>query len=254
VTPEVPVRVASTTMLVRQAPNLQVMMVKRNHQIDFFSGAMVFPGGKVEPGDLDPAWARLAAGWADVPEEERGPRIAALRETFEECGVITATSGERLPAFDVRSARAAMEAGKLSFLDLIGSNGIRIDLTRLGLFARWLTPPIVPKRFDTFFYLIEMPEGQEVAHDGRETVENEWIEPAAALRLAEAGRRTIVFPTRMNLRLLAQSATVHQAIEAARGRTSRQVSPRVEHRGARRYLMLSPEDGYGDVEVLLEIG
>jgi hypothetical protein len=112
----------------------------------------------------------------------------------------------------------------------------------------------VPKRFDTFFYLIEMPEGQEVANDGRETVENEWIEPAAALRLAEAGRRTIVFPTRMNLRLLAQSQSVRQAIEAAIIRKSRQVSPRVVQRGTQRYLMLSLEDGYGDVEELLVIG
>jgi 8-oxo-dGTP pyrophosphatase MutT (NUDIX family) len=241
-------------MLVRQAPDLQVMMVKRNQQIDFFSGAMVFPGGKVEPDDLDPRWARLAVGWADISVEERGPRIAALRETFEECGVMAAVSSGTLPRFDALAARSAIEASELSFSEFIESNGIKIDLSRLTLFARWLTPPIVPKRFDTFFYLVEMPAGQEVAHDGRETVENEWVEPAAALQLAATGQRTIVFPTRMNLQLLAQSSSIPKAIEAALGRRSRQVSPRIEQRGTERYLTLSPEDGYGQIEELLEIG
>jgi 8-oxo-dGTP pyrophosphatase MutT (NUDIX family) len=72
-------------MLIRETQGLQVLKVQRNHQIDFFSGAMVFPGGKVEPQDADPGWSRAAVGWNSAPEEERAPRIAALRETFEEC-------------------------------------------------------------------------------------------------------------------------------------------------------------------------
>jgi 8-oxo-dGTP pyrophosphatase MutT (NUDIX family) len=253
-TPPSPIRVASTIMLVRQVPNLQVLMVKRNREIDSFSGAMVFPGGKVEPRDLDQVWEQWVIGWNDVPDDERGPRVAAVRETFEECGVLVATDRPVIAGIDVTATRAEMEGGRLSFLDFVRTHDIKIDLTQLTRFARWLTPPIVPKRFDTFFYLIEMPGGQDAAHDGREAVENEWIEPEAALKLAECGHRTIVFPTRMNLRLLSRSGSIREAIEMAMVRKLRQVSPSIELRDGQRFLRLSPEDGYGDVNEPLSLG
>jgi len=245
---QAPIRIASTAMLIRETQGLQVLMVQRNHHIDFFSGAMVFPGGKVEPQDADPGWSRAAVGWNSAPEEERAPRIAALRETFEECGVLSAAGLVQIGTDEAQDARASIEAGRLSFLDFVRSKGIEPDLTRLTLFARWLTPPIVPKRFDTFFYLIEMPEGQVVLHDGHETIENEWVAPAAALRLAETGQRTILFPTRMNLRLLSETPTLKEAVQRSGLRKPRQVSPSVEVRDGKRYIRLSRDDGYGDVE------
>lgn len=253
-TPSSPIRIASTIMLVQQAPNLQVLMIKRNREIDSFSGAMVFPGGKVEPSDLDQAWEQRVIGWHDVPDDERGPRVAAVRETFEECGVLVATDRPVISSIDVTAMRREMDGGRLSFIDFVRTHDIKIDLTRLTRFARWLTPPIVPKRFDTFFYLIEMQRGQDVAHDGREAVGNEWIEPEAALRLAESGHRTIVFPTRMNLRLLSRSGSIREAIEMAMLRKSQQVSPSIELRDGQRFLRLSPEDGYGDVDEPLSLG
>lgn len=245
---DAPIRIASTTMLVRGLDELEVLMVKRNQQIDFFSGAMVFPGGKVEQQDLDPEWAAWTAGWTEVPADERGPRIAALREAFEECGVVAAAKAFSMPPTERLAARTAIEAGQLRFLDFVRSVDVRLDLSRLTLFARWLTPPIVPKRFDTFFYLVEMPSGQTAAHDGRETVDNEWVTPAAALQLAESGARTILFPTRMNLQLLARERSLADAVASARLRPRRQVMPQIEMRDGRKYLRLSEDDGYGAVE------
>jgi 8-oxo-dGTP pyrophosphatase MutT (NUDIX family) len=238
-------------MLIRETHGLQILMVKRNHQIDFFSGAMVFPGGKVEPQDADPGWPAAAMGWNSTPEEERAPRIAALRETFEECGVLGAAGPVQIGRDEAQDARVAIEAGRLSFLDFVRSRGIKPDLMRLTLFARWLTPPIVPKRFDTFFYLIEMPEGQDVLDDGRETIENEWLAPSAALRLAETGQRRILFPTRMNLRLLSETSALKEAVQRSGLRKPRPVSPSVEVRDGKRYIRLYRDDGYGEVEELI---
>lgn len=251
---DAPIRIASTVMLVRQAAEIEVLMVKRNQQIDFFSGAMVFPGGKVEPSDLDPVWANHTVGLDATIEEERAPRIAALRETFEETGVL-ACADCSLSSADADTARARMDAGSLTFLDFVRERGLRLDVARPVLFARWLTPPVVPKRFDTFFYLIDMPDDQAARHDGREAVENEWVSAREALRRGDAGERTILFPTRQNLRLLSQTSTIAEAVSASRGRSRRQVMPRIETRDdGQRFLRLSPEDGYGEVLEALTAG
>lgn len=245
--PEGTIRAAATTLLVREHGALEVLMVKRNKEIDFFSGAMMFPGGKVEPQDLDPRWAELARGWRDVADEERGPRIAAIREAFEECGVIAAADGFALGSGEAAQARGRIESGEQSFVDFLAARDIRVDLSRLTLFSRWLTPPVTPKRFDTFFYLVAAPANQCVAQDGREIVETEWVAPGEALRRAAAGERTILFPTRLNLRQLAESSTLAAAVESAGRRPPRQVTPQIESRDGERFLRLAPEDGYGDV-------
>lgn len=243
-----PIRIASTTMLVRETCEMEVLMVKRNDEIDFFSGAMLFPGGKVEPQDYNERWADHAKGWHDIAEEERAPRIAALRETFEECGVLAAAGTLKLDPAETLETRAAVESGDLPFLDYVRSRQITVDLTELTLFSRWLTPPVVPKRFDTFFYLVTMPAGQTIAHDGRETIENEWVSPAEALQRATAGERRILFPTKMNLRHLAESTNITEAVAKAEARPRRQVVPTIDTRHGRKIVRLSQEDGYGYAE------
>lgn len=244
---DLPVRTASTMMLVREAPAVEVLMVKRNHAIDHFSGAMVFPGGKVEPSDTDPAWAGQAQGWDDIPEAERGPRISAIRETFEECGILPAVQGYAADPGGTKALRSAMDRGEASFLGYLQAQGLRPDLRALSLFARWRTPPVVPKRFDTYFYLVEAPAEQVAQADGRETVSAEWIAAGTALELAARGERTIVFPTRMNLSLLARTASIADAVKAAALRPARVVEPMVELQGGQRFLRLRDEDGYGPV-------
>lgn len=248
----VPVRAAATVMMIREAERLEVLMVRRHHQVDFVSGAMVFPGGKIEESDADPAWAEHAVGWDSVPEAERGPRVAAIREAFEESGVVIGAGGAASPPHALE-IRKAVDAGEVLFLDYIRQQGMTIDIGALTLFSRWRTPPVVPKRFDTFFYMAPVPAGQTALSDGRETVEAEWIVPDEALRLAAAGQRRIVFPTRMNLKLLASTPTLTDAVAAASRRQHLTVEPNIVTRGDMRYVSIDASHGYGAVEEPLEV-
>lgn len=246
------IRPAATVLLLRDNPDLEVLMIRRHAMIDFVPGAMVFPGGKTSAADADPAWAGQVDGWQALPEDERALRIAALREAFEETGLIPGSPDAAVP--DAMALRRAVEDGTLPFLTVMQRLGLRPDLARLIPFARWVTPPVVPKRFDTRFYLIRADTLPEVTVDGREAVAAEWIAPARALALAVAGQRQIVFPTRMNLQRLAESTTTAAAILAARARPARCVEPQVELRGDERWITLVPEDGYGPVAERLMAG
>jgi 8-oxo-dGTP pyrophosphatase MutT (NUDIX family) len=245
---------AATILLVRDRPAFQVLMVKRHHQIDFASGALVFPGGKAEAGDADPLWEARAFGWAETAPSERALKIAAIREAFEESGVLLARSEDRAPCAPVPEslqAREAVSRGERTFLDLVSALKLRLDLSALSLYARWITPPVTPKRFDTWFFIALAPRDQLAVCDGSETVDAEWISPNGALRLAAAGERKVIFPTRMNLQLLAESAAGEDAIAAARRRPGIVVEPRLEDRDGVRVLTLAPEAGYGPVAVPL---
>jgi 8-oxo-dGTP pyrophosphatase MutT (NUDIX family) len=249
------IKPAATILLLRDQPSFEVLMVKRHHQIDFASGALVFPGGKSHAGDHDPAWADQVLGWEAHDAEQRALRIAAIREVFEEAGILLAKrrdgapiGGEACP-MDVRQA---VDAGATAFLDVVRDLGARLDLDALTTFARWITPPLTPKRFDTWFYVVKAPDDQLAACDGRETVDAEWIAPAEALRLGEAGERKVIFPTRMNLKLLAEASGAEDAVGRAAGRTLVTVQPQIQDRPHGRVLVLPPDAGYGAVEERLE--
>jgi 8-oxo-dGTP pyrophosphatase MutT (NUDIX family) len=251
----VPVRPAATVLLLRDAPEFQVLMVKRHHQIDFASGALVFPGGKTAPGDHDPAWAEHALGWAAIEPDQRPFRIAAVREIYEEAGILIARDarGVSFPgderAHDARDAIAKDERG---FLDLVRELEVSIDLTALTVFARWITPEFTPKRFDTWFYVARADSEQLAICDGWETVDAEWIAPAEALRLADAGQRTVIFPTRMNLQLLAEASSAADAIARAGARRLVTVLPVVERRETGRFLVIPSDAGYGEIAEPME--
>ena len=247
----VPIRPAATIMLVRDEPAFEVLMVKRHHQIDFVPGAMVFPGGKTHAGDHDPSWAGRCDGWAMVSAEERPLRIAAIREAYEETGLLIARDGENC-AFAGHElavqARDAIARDQRQFLDLVKELDLRLDLRGLTPFARWITPAMMPKRFDTWFYIAAAPLDQLAAHDGWETVDSEWVEPAEVLRMGAAGERKVIFPTRMNLQLLAESSSAAEATARAAARTLVTVEPRVQQRADGGYLVIPADAGYGHVE------
>jgi 8-oxo-dGTP pyrophosphatase MutT (NUDIX family) len=253
--PDVPILPAATILLLRDQPTFEVLMVKRHHQIDFASGALVFPGGKSHAGDHDPAWSEHALGWEGFDPEQRGLRVAAIREVFEEAGILLARRADGAPIggeacpMDVRQA---VDAGTTPFLEVVRDLGAKLDLSALTVFARWITPPLTPKRFDTWFYVVRAPEDQLAACDGRETVDAEWIAPSEALRLAEAGERKVIFPTRMNLRLLAEARDADDAVKRAEARPLVTVQPQVQERPHGRVLVLPPDAGYGVVEERLE--
>jgi hypothetical protein len=135
-----------------------------------------------------------------------------------------------------------------SFLSLVVELGIVLDIAALTVFARWITPSMMPKRFDTWFYVAKADGDQIAACDGRETVDAEWIQPREALRLAETGERTIIFPTRMNLQLLGESGCGDEAVAKAGARPLVTVEPVVEQRPAGSVLTIPVDAGYGAVE------
>jgi 8-oxo-dGTP pyrophosphatase MutT (NUDIX family) len=251
----VPIRPAATILLLRDAPEFEVLMVKRHHQIDFDSGALVFPGGKTHAGDHDPAWADHAIGWATEAPDQQALRVAAVREVYEEAGILIARDGlgASFPGDErAHDARDAIAKDERAFIDLVRELDVSIDLTALVVFARWITPSMMPKRFDTWFYAARADSKQLAICDGWETVDAEWIAPAEALRLAEAGERKVIFPTRMNLQLLAESQSAAEAMERAAARTLVTVEPKVTSRPGGSVLVIPSDAGYGAVEEPME--
>jgi 8-oxo-dGTP pyrophosphatase MutT (NUDIX family) len=248
--PAVPILPAATILMLRDDP-FEVLMVKRHHQIDFAAGALVFPGGKTHAGDDDPRWEERCLGWGDALPHKRPLRIAAIREAYEEAGILLARHLGGAPFRGDERATAAREdigRDRRPFIDLIVELDLYLDLEALSVFARWITPPIMPRRFDTWFYVARAPDEQLAVCDGSETVDAEWIAAAEALRLAEIGERTVIFPTRMNLQLLAEARSAEDAIARARARELVTVEPKVQERDGERVLVIPPDAGYGAVE------
>lgn len=215
-----PIRLSATILLLRDDPDVQVLMVKRHYEIDFASGALVFPGGKAHEDDEDPAWADWTDG--DFSGTEQAARISAVREAFEESGIILARprsargSGAALVGQEVAGRLAPMrgpvDRREANFLALMQEHDLILALDALVHFGHWITPTMMPKRFDTHFYLAATPPGQVAEQDGRETTEAVWLGPQQALDMEAAGEATIIFPTRMNLGKLAETATTEAAL------------------------------------------
>ncbi|NDC59655.1 MAG: NUDIX hydrolase, partial [Alphaproteobacteria bacterium] len=231
----------------------EVLMVERHYQIDFASGALVFPGGKLAKEDYDPAWSDHVD--AAPQANDSAFRIGAIREAFEESGLLLArhraargVGGGLIEAAALEAAiphRAQVAAGEASFLGLIRDLDLVLALDLLTPFAHWVTPKGMPKRFDTWFYLAVAPAAQIAVCDGHEAVEACWIAPRDALAAAASGARKIIFPTRMNLEMLATADDVETALAQARGRTIVRVEPEVvrEESGAL-VLTIPAEAGY----------
>jgi 8-oxo-dGTP pyrophosphatase MutT (NUDIX family) len=248
--PDVPILPAATILLLRDEPSFEVLMVRRHHQIDFAAGALVFPGGKTHGGDDDPRWEARTLGWDASLPHKRALRIAAIREAYEEAGVLLARHEGGAPFRGDDRAHAARDdigRDRRPFIDLIEELDLFLDLEALTVFAHWITPPLTPRRFDTWFYVARAPEEQLAVCDGSETVDAEWISPHEALRLGEAGERTVIFPTRMNLKLLGEASSAEDAAVRARAREVVTVLPQITERDGERVLVIPPNAGYGAV-------
>jgi 8-oxo-dGTP pyrophosphatase MutT (NUDIX family) len=253
VAPVEPVLAATVVLLRDGDGGLELLMIERHGDIAFAGGALVFPGGKLDPGDADPALRARCGECGPLGAGELALRVAGVREAFEECGVLLAGArGERrlLPAVRAREIgarwREALAADRATVGELIEREDLWLACERLVPFAHWITPEFMKRRFDTWFFLAEAPAGQEAVHDGGESVSTRWIRPAEAIAEAEAGRLPIMFPTLMNLRKLARHATTADALAAARSAPIVAVLPRIEQAadGTRR-LRIPPEAGYG---------
>ena len=246
-------KLAATILLVRDgASGLEVFMVERHHKIDFATGAMVFPGGKIEPGDSDPRLRERCTGAHALDADELGIRVGAIRETFEECGVLLARprgssaliSADRLRELEVRW-RGRLNSDEAGLAEVAQSEDLELACDLLVPYAHWVTPEIVPKRFDTYFFLVAAPLDQVALHDGGESVGSVWTTAQHALAEAEAGRRTIIFPTLMNLNLLGASRDVADALARTRARSVVTVRPRIGRTpDGKPELLIPPEAGY----------
>jgi 8-oxo-dGTP pyrophosphatase MutT (NUDIX family) len=256
----VPAALSATILLVRDgARGLEVFMVQRHHRIDFATGAMVFPGGKLEEGDFDAALRGRARGAEGLSNAELALRAGAIRETFEEARVLLARrrgqeallSGAELRAVEVRH-RAALEGHALRLPELTAAEDLELACDRLVPFAHWITPEFMPKRFDTWFFLVAAPADQIAVHDGHESVDSLWLRPSDAVAEAGAGRRMIIFPTLLNLKKLGRAASVAEALGAARREPIVTVLPRVVETERGRVLRIPPDAGYGLAEETVE--
>jgi 8-oxo-dGTP pyrophosphatase MutT (NUDIX family) len=240
---------AATILLVRDTSSgLEVFMVKRHHQIDFATGALVFPGGKTAAGDGDPGLAAWTDAVDTFPSRLRAPVATAIREAFEETGILLArdiatgelVTGERLDA--LAPYRARLEKGEIGLCDFAGGENLRLAFDRLVHFAHWITPRHMPKRFDTHFFIARAPEGQIGSHDGRESVDSVWISPKDAI--SDSTRWKVIFPTRLNLMKLAQSKTTGEALSTAMATPPLTVEPWVEEGTDGPILRIRDDAGY----------
>jgi 8-oxo-dGTP pyrophosphatase MutT (NUDIX family) len=249
-------RPASTILLVRDGSGagggIEVFMMVRHYEIDFASGALVFPGGSVDAGDQ---------GIVDQPELYTGCdgldtatlnfRIAAIRETFEESGILLARprgSGQLIDAAwagEIAAAhRALLCAGEVSFAQILVQHDLVLALDVLVPYAHWITPEKMPKRFDTWFFLAAAPPEQVGAHDGKESTDSIWVSPREALEGGDSGRFKLPFPTTRNLIKLGRQPSVKAALEDARHRPIVTVMPVMTKDGDRRQLRIPAEAGY----------
>ena len=218
-------------LLVRDGSDgVEVFMLERHLRSDFAGGALVFPGGKVDPADRSlpaPQWAGIdpvavAERMQTDPGRALALHVAAVRETFEEAGFLFARrGGDAVTARDlevVAADRARQAAGRAdaAWAQFLAEHGLVLDLGALAWWSWWVTPVGLHRRYDTRFFVAAVPATQEGAHDDVETTSSRWTTPAAALEDAREGRAMVIYPTRKNLEALAAFASADEAVAAAR--------------------------------------
>lgn len=251
-------RLSSTVLLVRDDPTLRVLMVVRSYQIDFASGAYVFPGGKVSADDRLDGWSEHVDG--EYSGDERAVRIGGLREVFEESGLLHARKrSEPLGSTihgdlceELAPHRGPVDRGEESFLALMQKHDLVLNLNALTPYAHWITPDMMPKRFDTRFFIAKAPVGQTACHDGRETTDAVWCDPADILAKEKTGEAKLLFPTRVNLEWLEDVMTSEAALDQAEKREIVTVLPVVQRRETGAVLVIPNEAGYRVSEEPLE--
>ena len=244
-----PVRDAATIALVRDAADgLEVYLLRRVRAMAFASGMHVFPGGSVDPADAGaevgwtgPGAPEWAAAFATDAPLARALVCAAVRETFEECGVLLAGPHPDALVADVsdddwEAERVALEGRALSLSDLLARRSLLLRADLLRPLAHWITPEVEPKRFDTRFFLAQMPAGQATRDVGSEADQRVWIRPQDALDQGLA----MMPPTAAVLRDLADHADVASALAAPR--TIAPVLPKLIVRADDSVAMLLPGD------------
>ena len=232
--PGVVVRDAATVMLVRDgATGLEVFMVRRHLGAAFVAGAYVFPGGAVDDADREADVATVCEGRSDAaasralglepPVGGLAYWVAAVRECFEEAGVLLARlpGGSMLDTGDPDLAarfaghRRAVHAGQANLLDVCVQEGLELAVDGMHYFSHWVTPVGAPRRFDTRFFVARAPAGQVARHDEQETIAHHWIGPTEALARHREGGYELILPTLRSLEAITRFDDAEALLRAA---------------------------------------
>ena len=259
----VPIRAAATVLLIADRPELKILMMRRHANTLFAGGMWVFPGGAVDPEDVEIAVTGPVE--LDYPgpitvtaaEHHRSYYVAAIRECFEEAGILLTHADPDRPTPPVllleRQAelRAQLNAGAIGFKQLLTDHHLIPAAGLIKPVARWITPLGSPKRFDARFFLAKHPLNQDSSHDKGELVDSEWLSPSEILRRFEAGDMAIMTPTlRMiqNLQAFESTAAVMSAIHQTVDYHQVLVDPETKA------LLLPGDEGYGGAVDHIETG
>jgi 8-oxo-dGTP pyrophosphatase MutT (NUDIX family) len=257
----------------------EIFMVKRHEQSAFMAGAYVFPGGRVDDSDDAPDFYAIcdgidaaAAHFPDLePRDAIRYHLAAIRELFEEAGVLLArdASGcfvsfadpEVKLKFD--AYRTAVHQGMLPLPLILQSEGLRFALDALFPWGHWITPEIESRRFDARFFVTRIPEGQVPLHDETETIHSQWISPQEALEGYDRRELTLAPPTLRNLEELVRFRSVAEVLESTRTRRIIPIQPRFIQQDGQVVILLPGDPMYpvepgreieGDTRIVLEEG
>lgn len=239
------------------ADGLETFMLCRHEKSGFMGGAHVFPGGKLDESDRDPSLLSRLSGEAPASIATRmgeddqmraaGLMIAAIRETFEESGLVL---GDFARDTDLARQRERLHSGS-SFTDIASALNLEIDAASLVPYARWVTPKVEKHRFDARFFLAMEPQGQEATHDGTETTSASWLHPETALEDMRAGKILLAPPTLRTLEWLAGFGQPEEALAEAASRTPPLVRPQVVIEGSEWFLALPGDPAHPEPEQAL---
>lgn len=231
---------------------VEVFLMRRPGSMRFAAGMQVFPGGAVEAPDIEtPFVAGADLGGIGRRAATPAPRAlvaAAVRETFEECGVLLAVGADGSPAGPLprlAADRSALDQGRLGLGELLRLRGLALDPELLPLIGHWITPEVEPRRFDTRFFAAAMPSGQVAGEVGSESDGSGWWTPEAALEQVGAGTMRMLLPTSATVRWLGTHASVADVLVAGRAATVRPLlpQPRPDGAGGIRWVMTDGRSG-----------
>jgi 8-oxo-dGTP pyrophosphatase MutT (NUDIX family) len=248
-------RNAATVMLLRPCPpdGVEVLMLRRTAAMKFAPGAYVFPGGSVDEADFS-----AEIGWHGPSPADFGARLgcpaelagalvcAAVRETFEESGVLLAgapggsTVGLADPSWE--ADRMALTAGTLTLPGLLAKRGLAVRADLLVPWTRWITPEAEPRRFDTWFFAAALPAGQEATGHLAEADKTAWLRPADAISAARAGTIALLPPTAATLNEFTKCGDLASIL--GRRRSVAPVQPRVVVEDGGAWLLIPDEVAY----------
>ena len=223
---------ASTVIVLRERDHLETFMLRRHGKSSFMANAWVYPGGRLDDADTRPEVVDRIVGLSterareelgiDSATRAAGLYLAAIRETFEEAGILLARRRGESDWIDLVAAdtetferyREQLHTYEIALSEVAEAEDLEFPLDELAFFAHWITPTFEPKRFDTYFFVARAPARQEPLHDAKETTDSFWIRPVDALQRADDGEMYLAPPTRRTLERLARFDTVDAVFEA----------------------------------------